>query len=206
MRRKKAIVVTNIAIVLVSIAGLIFSIIEYGWGMFRFYTQDSNFFAAISSILLLAYLFKGDEVPKWLTKMRYVAVLVLAITFVITAVVLAPMYGKDYFRMFTDGSKLYQHLLCPLLFFISFFAFERRVPKEKSCIYCGVLPTVVYAVVLVILNLLKIVDGPYPFLRVYNQSIFVSFMWAVCILGFDYLMAWAVWKLGTLSQKAALVK
>ncbi len=201
MRRKKAIIVTNIAIVLLEIVGLIYSIDEYGWGMFRFYTQDSNIFALFSSIVLLMYLSKGDEVPKWLTKVRYVAVLLLTITFVISAVVLGPRYGRDYFRMFTDGSKLYYHLLCPILYFVSFFAFERRVPKEKNCILVGLLPTIVYAIVLVILNLLRIVDGPYPFLRVYDQSIFESFVWAIGIFGFGTWMAWAVWKLGTLSQR-----
>lgn len=202
MKRKKAIIVTNIVIVLLEMIGLVYSVFEYGWGMFRFYTQDSNFFAIFACIALLVYLLKGDVVPKWVTKVRYVAMLMLVITFFVTAFVLAPMYGKYYMVMFTEGSKLYQHLLCPVLYFVSFFAFERRVPKEKSCMFCGLVPTIIYAVILLILNLLRVVDGPYPFLRVYNQPIYMSFVWAVSIFGFAFMVAWAVWKLGTLSQKS----
>ena len=103
MKRKNPIIVCNIAIVLLEVVGLVYSILEYGWGMFRFYTQDSNFFAAFTSILLLVYLIKGKEVPNWLTKARYVAVLLLAITFIVTAAVLAPLYGEKYYIMFEIG-------------------------------------------------------------------------------------------------------
>lgn len=201
MKRRKPIIFTNIAIVFVEIVGLIYSIFEYGWGMFRFYTQDSNYFATITSVILLIYLIKDQDVPKWVTKLRYIAMLMLVITFFVTAFVLAPLYGKDYLRMFTDGSKLYQHLLGPVLYFVSFFAFERRVPKEKSCMGYGLVPTIIYAIILVILNIVGVVDGPYPFLRVLHQPIYMSFVWTVGILGFALLVAWAVWKLGTLSQK-----
>lgn len=201
MQRKKAIVITNIAIVLVEIMGLIYSIIEYGWGMFRFYTQNSNYVATITCVILLIYLLTGKEVPKWVILLRYVAMLMLVITFFVTAFVLAPMYGNAYVRMFTDGSKLYQHLLGPVLYFVSFFAFERRVPKEKKSLLIGLVPTIIYAIIMVILNICGVVDGPYPFLRVLDQPIYASIAWGIGIFGFALLVAWGVWKLGTLSQK-----
>lgn len=201
MKRRKPIIIMNISIILLEIVGLIYSIFEYGWGMFRFYTQDSNFFATASSIILLVFLFQKRSVPDWFVKMRYVAVLLLALTFTVTAFILAPMYGKDYMKMFTEGSKLYQHLLCPILFFISYFGLERKVPKEKKCINCGMIPTLVYGVLLVILNLLRVVDGPYPFLRVYDQPFYMTLLWWVIILGGALLMAIGVWKLGVITQK-----
>ena len=200
MKRKKSIIVINILFLLFEVVGLIYSIFEYGWGMFRFYTQDSNYFAAISSVILLVYLFSDKKIPKWFTKMRYVAVLLLAITFVVTATILAPMRGGDYFALFMEGSKLYQHLICPWLFFVSFFALERRVPKEKTCIVCGMIPTIVYGIILIVLNILEIVDGPYPFLRVSSQPIHMTVMWLGVIMLGALFMSWGVWKLGTLSQ------
>lgn len=202
MKRRKPIIALNIVIILFEIVGFIYSWFEYGWGMFRFFTQDSNLFALINSIILLVFLCTTNVLPKWFVKMRYVAVLLLATTFMVTLCILAPMQNA-FVRMFTDGSKLYQHTICPILFFISFFALERTVPKEKKCIFCGIVPTLIYAVILVILNILGVVDGPYPFLRVQAQPVYMSFIWAVVIFGGALLMAWGVWALGTLSQKTA---
>ena len=53
----------------------------------------------------------------------------------------------------------------------------------------ALLPTLVYALVLVILNLAKLVDGPYPFLKVYQQPVYMSCIWVLAILGGAYLIA-----------------
>lgn len=200
MERRKPIIIINIVFLVLEVIGAILSFTENGWGLFRYYTDNSNYFATVSSIILLVFLIRNKEIPKWFVKMRYVAVLLLALTFVITACVLAPMRGVAYFSLFTEGSKLYQHTFCPILFFVSFFALERKVPEEKKCIFCGMLPTIIYGVILVVLNLLRVVDGPYAFLRVYNQPIYMSAFWLMVIFGVDYLMALGVWKLGRITQ------
>ena len=203
MKRRKPIIIINIVFLVLEVIGAILSFTENGWGLFRYFTDDSNYFATVSSIILLVFLLQNKEIPKWFVKMRYVAVLLLALTFVITACVLAPMRGAAYFSLFTEGSKLYQHTFCPILFFISYFGLERKVPKEKKCIFCGMLPTIVYGVILVVLNLLRVVDGPYAFLRVRNQPIYMSAFWLVAIFDVDYLMALGLWKLGRLAQHAS---
>ena len=196
MKRRKSIIIINIVFLILEIIGAVLSFKENGWGLFRYYTDDSNYFAFVNTVILLIFLIRNKELPKWLIKMRYVAALLMALTFVVTAAVLAPMKGAEYFSLFVDGAKLYQHTFCPILFFISYFGLERQVPEEKKCIMCGMIPTIVYGIVLVILNLLRVVDGPYSFLRVYNQPIYMSAFWLVTIYGAAYLMAYGVWKLG----------
>jgi len=41
----------------------------------------------------------------------------------------------------------------------------------------------------IILNVLKIVEGPYPFLRVYEQPILHSIIWTILILAITYAIA-----------------
>ena len=39
-------------------------------------------------------------------------------------------------------------------------------------------------------------DRPYPFFEVYHQPVYVSVLWAVGLLGVNYLYAWLLWHLG----------
>lgn len=51
------------------------------------------------------------------------------------------------------------------------------------------LPTLIYAVVMVILNIAKAVHGPYPFLYVYEQPIYMSVVWGIVIPGIAWIIA-----------------
>lgn len=48
--------------------------------------------------------------------------------------------------------------------------------------------TVVYGIIVVALNIFKIMNGPYPFLRVYEQSLLMSIMWVILMNGSAYLL------------------
>ena len=50
------------------------------------------------------------------------------------------------------------------------------------------IPTIIYAAVMIVLNLLKVLRGPYPFLYVYEQPIYMSVIWAVAILALTYIL------------------
>lgn len=50
----------------------------------------------------------------------------------------------------------------------------------------AIIPTILYAVVLIILNAVGAVVGPYPFLMVRNQPIWASILWFVLIVGMGY--------------------
>ena len=51
------------------------------------------------------------------------------------------------------------------------------------------IPPVLYAAVIVTLNLTRTVRGPYPFLLVYEQPVWASLLWAGVILGTAWLIA-----------------
>lgn len=164
--------------------------------MFLFYTEDSNYFAGIVCLIVAIYqirslVLKSDNIPQIVRKLKYIAVCQLVLTFLVVVCVLAPMAGgvEGYKYMLLENSMLYQHLLCPIIAFVSFIYFEResKLPKNSSLI--AVIPTIIYAIIMVLLNIFKVIEGPYQFLMVYKQSVLVSIIWFIVIIGAIFLIS-----------------
>ena len=193
-----AAITVNGLIILLEAIGLALSLGDHGAGMFQYYTQDSNYFALFASILYEVFAFRrlsaGKPVPRAVTTIRYMATACLMLTFFVVLFVLIPMSGiESAVPMLTRGSMLYHHLLCPILAAVSFLFFERDEGPARSEIALAMIPTGVYAIVLIVLNITKTVYGPYPFLHVYEQPVWMSAVWVVVILGMALLFAWALW-------------
>ena len=85
------------------------------------------------------------------------------------------------FMLFYD-SNLYQHLLCPIIAIISFLFFEKETILSSKIIVWGVIPTVIYGIICVILNAFNVIIGPYPFFYVYLIPWYYLILWYVGIL------------------------
>lgn len=194
----------NVLIVAFELIALVLSLAEQGLESFQFYTQDSNYLAMAASLCFCvcgARQLRGKgEMPGWVRAFRYVTVSCLMVTFFVVILVLMPMMGENAAYMLYGGSMLYQHTLCPVIAAVSFFAFEpvERFPKRK--VLKALIPTLVYALVSIILNLCRVIEGPYPFLMVYAQPWYASVIWCVVILGIAALLAFGVL---TLHNRAA---
>ena len=159
-----------------------------------FYTVDSNILAQLACALHAAFLIRrlktGRNVPGRVTVFKYAASCCLALTFTVVVLVLAPCYGAaGYKAMLLSGSMLFHHLLCPAAALLSFILFDAGPRLPRSAVRIALLPTVIYAVVLVSLNAAGLVEGPYPFLRVRAQPWWASILWVCAILGGAYLLA-----------------
>lgn len=185
----------NILIILLEIIGIIVAFFESGLGIFQYYTQDSNIFTCIGSIIFVYYLiiYRRDhtnEVPEWTHILRYVSTCCVTVTFLVVLFVLAPAKGENgYIIMFLKESGLFHHFLCPVLSFISFLFFEDGIKLNKNHARYAVIPTVMYALITIILNSMKLLDGPYFFLKVHDQSVIISILWFVLIVGGAFLIA-----------------
>lgn len=62
-------------------------------------------------------------------------------------------------------------------------AFEKEPHLNTKSAFTATIPTLIYAILLIILNIVGAVDGPYPFLRVMNQPLYMSFVWFIVIVG-----------------------
>lgn len=169
--------------------------------MFTMYTELSNIFNGAVCLLVglwqLGCIFTGRELPLWLKRLKYIATSCLLLTLLTVIFVLAPAWGPDglYVGLCT-GSMLYHHLLNPLAALASLLLLERSPRLPRSTVRWALLPTVIYGAVLIGLNILGAVDGPYFFLQVRHQSALSSVLWCSAILALDYSCAWLLWKLG----------
>ena len=73
---------------------------------------------------------------------------------------------------------------------VSFLFVDPISQLNLSMVFIAWIPTVIYAIIIVILNVLKVLEGPYPFLHVYKQPWYVSVGWAVGIVGANFLYAY----------------
>lgn len=179
MQRKVSIAL-SIIIIILEIIALIVCYNSFGINL-AYYTIDSNIFLLISTIL---YLLTINNVPKIVQLLKYSSTLSVFITFLVVVFVLYPMYNFNFQFLFLDGPNLYMHVLCPVLALISFIFFdsneiENVLKNNLRSLYF----TIIYAIILISLNILNVVSGPYPFLKVNQQSPLMSVFWIVLILG-----------------------
>lgn len=190
------------------IVGLFLAARAYGWGLFQYYTQLSNMFALLVSAGFVAYgicaiVFKSNIIPLWLKLLRFMATCCLSVTMIVVFAVLIPMIGEGGFRlMVLIDSTPYHHLLCPLLSIISFIFFEIKPELKLKHTLIALIPTIVYGAVMFVLNLVRAIVGPYPFLLVYNQPWFVTILWALALFGGAYTIGWLLYFANIKFEKA----
>ena len=183
---------------------------SWDWGkeqMFIFYTEDSNILSACICAMVavgqLVCIFTGRELPHWLHTLKYIATCCLTMTFLTVVFVLGPMYedGNGWYIMLFTGSMLYHHFLNPVVAMVSFLLFEREPRLPLASVPLALVPTIVYGVYDLWGNITGRIDGPYPFMRVYDQTIQESLMWFAIILGTNLLYAFVLWWLGGNGKK-----
>ena len=181
MSKKKIGLIINIIILLVEIFAIGKSIFVDKDFSLSYYTFDSNIIAFISSLLFIIFYKKDIELVK---DIRFVATSCLAVTFLVVIFVLCPMYEFNYkLFMFTDNFLIF-HTIVPILSIISYIVFEERSTKNHLCLIF----TTIYGVILVALNVLCLIEGPYPFLMIRNQSPLMTLLWGALIIGGSYLI------------------
>ncbi len=160
----------NIAIILLEIVGLIITFRLVGWKMFIYYTILSNCLALIASILYLM-------TPCLAAVLRYMSTCMLAMTFLITLFVLSPAVGSVKLLMI-DGNGLYHHTLCPILSLISYVFFE----EHSNLWILPVIASLIYGLLMIYLNYVGKMTGPYPFFEVRKQGIKKTALWVVALI------------------------
>ena len=185
-KKKTTILILNMVLVIFGIMGLVKTFTGLGNFAIEYYTQLSNYFGLIANILFLIFFIKNaDKLPKWISILKYSATLSMTLTFLVVLFILTPMYGfKEIFVwIFFEGANIFYHTLCPILMFTSFTFFEEHNIKGLKDNLRAIYFTIAYAIVFITLNILKLFNGPYPFLQVYNQPIYMSIIWFILIVG-----------------------
>lgn len=146
---------------------------------FLYYTNLSNIFAVLASIIYLLTLNKKTKIGEYL---RFLSTICLTLTLLVVIFVLTPMLKVN---LFVGNYMPLYHLICPLLSIISLLFFEKNNTKP----ILALIPTAIYGIITLSLNYFKVIEGPYPFLKVHNQAILTSIIWIIVIYGINYLAA-----------------
>lgn len=186
MNSKNINLIINSTIVILEIIGFILVFNELGITSLEYYTEDSNLLLLISSIIFIIYNSKNNKLPSWFKSFRYIAIVSTTLTLIIVLTVLSRTTDFGLYHLLFNGSMLYHHTLCPILAILSFVFVEKY--ENLNTIH-GLYFTIIYAIIMISLNVLKVVEGPYPFLLVYKQPIIHSIIWTVIIFAITYLIA-----------------
>ena len=165
--------ILNLIIFSFEIIGLILSIRRRGVEVFLFYTEISNYFTLLISFIFIIFTIisiNTNKIYPIIYYLRFVSCICLTITIIVVLFILIPMFPDTTTFLLFGDSNLYQHLLCPALSLISFLYFENHTILPRKMIFCGLMPTITYGVIMLILNLTKVIVGPYPFFYIYVIS------------------------------------
>ena len=130
--------------------------------------------------------------PRWIGMIRYIASCCLMLTFLVVLFVLGPKDG--YEDQLLGGVHLINHVIAPVLSLMSFLLLETAEPLPKKAPFYAIIPTVIYAVILIGMNAAGLTEGPYFFLRVREQSLVTTVLWTIVLLGGNYFISWLVMK------------
>ena len=177
---------SNILLIVLTGLGLYFSIVDKN--AFLYYSDNAGMFALSSSIIYVIVVLTKKE-PNFLSlALRYVSTTCLALTLVGTFYV-ATTTGENYLDSFIKGSHLFNNLLCPIVSVVSFTMFEgdRRLNKKKT-IWYALIPTVIYGIIMLICNLTNTFTGPYPFMMINDNPVYIIVIVVLITLVLNYVI------------------
>lgn len=198
-RKKQFSLISNLLIAGMELGALLLCFIFEWPSTFKYYTTISNVFAGISCFLLVLYQIinykNSKEIPYFVIIFKYISACMLSVTFLVVLFVLIPASGdiNEMIRLLFSPKLLFHHTLCPILCIISFVFFENEYKIEKKYIFYSLIPTLLYAIIFIFLNAFNIVSGPYFFLKVNNQPIYMSIIWFVAIMSGAYGISTLLW-------------
>lgn len=177
---------SNILLIVLASLGLYFSIVDKN--AFLYYSDNVGMFALSSSIIYVIIVLAKKEPNFLCLALRYVSTACLLLTFVGTFYV-ATTTGENYLDSFIKGSHLFNNLLCPIVSFVSFTMFEgdRRLNKKKT-IWYALIPTVIYGIIMLVCNVSNTFTGPYPFMMINDNPVYVTVIVFVVTIVLNYVM------------------
>lgn len=179
--------ILNAILLLLEILGFYLIICDHNKLLIKYYTQSSNLLTLITSFLFVISYFvnlsnEHNKIPNWVKKLRYVSTCSLALTLFMVLLYSLSLSNGTFTNAMLHNSSLYHHTLCPIISIISFILFEEYNKQGIKDIVTALSFTFIYGFIILIVNILKILKGPYTFLLIYNQPIYSTILYVVSIL------------------------
>ena len=176
---KKKTIIMHSLLVLLELIALVHDIRVFDAGLFQYYTINSNILQMLVSGCMVYFLLQKKRIPSLLASLHLVCAVCLTVTFMIAALVLAPQEGFDYY--FLSDEAPINHFLGPVLSVLTFIFTETETVLPKSAVFAPMGATLLYGVIALLLNAARLLDGPYFFLRVYDEPVSTVILWFAII-------------------------
>lgn len=163
--------------------------------VFKFFTVDSNLLLGISSLLLLLEERKKEEVKEGFYVLKFAATTSVFLTFMVTAVFLAPFSPYRFIDFYMNSNLLF-HFLIPVLSIISFLFFDSKTFPFRYTFY-GLMPMILYAIGYVIYILPHVqgnrVSLKYDFYGFFRGGVSTVFYVVPVMLITTYVLGFLLW-------------
>ena len=201
-KEDRAVFYVNLILVILETVAFVHDIYAFRVGLFEWYTVDSNVLQFVVSVWVICCVLRNKQFPLILTVAHFISAVGLTVTFLIAAFVLAPEGGIAYY--FLNDVAPINHFIGPLLSVISLLFLEKTERLSLSTIIWPAVASLTYGAIALVLNAVRIMDGPYFFLKVYEQSAGVIILWfaiiAVLCLGLALLYYKIKWRKREVNQ------
>jgi len=181
VRYSIAVNVTIIVLVLYMTVNVMFRIVdvvdyEASQDIYLFFTNWSNYLAAIVSVGTLYCIHKGIRSPHILLVLKLAAVMMLTITLAVVAFVLVPYMGWTI--LLNPEGSLMAHLINPILAIVDFLYLSDMEAMGVKEAILSTIPMLLYMVFIVVFLIIAGNDDltPYPFLRIHSQSVLTTLL------------------------------
>lgn len=127
-----------------------------GTESFRFFTVDSNILAAVMSAVMLVFNFKkiknvNTKIPNTVRLIKFMSTVAVTLTMITACFFLSTIYTL---KLMISGSCFFLHLITPLLAIFACTVFEADEKMSFKKMLSGLIPTVVYGTVYVVMVLI----------------------------------------------------
>lgn len=181
VRYSIAVNVTIIVLVLYMTVNVMFRIVDIvdyaaSQDIYLFFTNWSNYLAAIVSVGTLYCIHKGIRSPHILLVLKLAAVMMLTITLVVVAFVLVPYQGWTV--LLNPEGSLMAHLINPILAIVDFLYLSDMETMGVKEAILSTIPMLLYIIFIAVFLIIAGNDdlAPYPFLRIHSQSVLTTLL------------------------------
>ena len=192
----------NSALVVMETVACLMLMFNYGNGFnlsyFIHFTHYSNLFLLISSFMktvgiIRCLLGMEEKVSHPVRVFRLMSVSAAVLVPLVVLFILIPMNNFEGVKETLLGeTNLLEYVICPLLAAASFVVLGNYKDFGLRETFAATVPTILYAVVLTLLNALGVVRGPYVFFLVHEQPLWLSVAWFILIVGISYVVSYVL--------------
>ncbi|MCD8373028.1 MAG: Pr6Pr family membrane protein [Clostridia bacterium] len=167
------------------------------WEFLKFYTNISNYFVFVVSIIVLADNVKrvraGEKYGynKKIRTFKFMTTVMILVTFLVYAILLGDPVSVDFWR---NIGNLSYHVFGPVLFILDYFLFE-----EHKCIsvfaplYSLIIPLIYVAYIFILGAAIDNFEYPYFFLDVSNLGYGGVMVWVLILLVVFTVLGYLMW-------------